>query len=207
MARIDGVPMSAEINLEPRIKIHGVGIEWNTDVTKIARAITRRNVHTAAQRDREVSEIATDACLVGKAPVGGPQDVRLLVVEGYMVVYEVQDRCNAWPSRWRCRELSPGKIAEAVRIAITAAKQEDQDIIGQILDIVLNSIHGNEVRLAAVIDFELGRYCCQPGRRNDTCAGIAKAVSVSPGLNRAVEGEYLVGEKVDAARGMNIQNQ
>src|SRR5712672_4758792 len=54
VARIEGVPVAADIGFEPAGKIAcGVG-RRHPDVAEIAGAIARRNVHAAAERDGKV---------------------------------------------------------------------------------------------------------------------------------------------------------
>src|SRR5258706_16113036 len=61
VARIEGVPVAADIGLEPAGKIpRGVG-RRHADVAEIAGAIARWNVHAAAERDCQVRVVAADA--------------------------------------------------------------------------------------------------------------------------------------------------
>src|SRR5262249_43274540 len=61
VAGVEGVPAAAEIDLEPGAEIHRIGLRRYADVAEIAGAVARRDVHAAAERDREVREVAADA--------------------------------------------------------------------------------------------------------------------------------------------------
>src|SRR6202171_2342773 len=59
VARVECVPPPAKIGLEPTGEIHWAIGRWQADVSAVAGAIARRNVHAAAERDGEVREVAT----------------------------------------------------------------------------------------------------------------------------------------------------
>ena len=65
VAGIERVPAAAEIDFEPSAEIHRRRVERHADVAEIAGAVARRNVHAAAQRDREVGEVPAHAALLG----------------------------------------------------------------------------------------------------------------------------------------------
>ena len=71
---------------------------------------------------------------------------------------------------------------------LAAGEEEDEDIVGQILYVMLDGISGSDVRLAAIINFEFRGNCCQTGRGNNTGAGIAKSIRVTPRIDWLVEG-------------------
>src|SRR4051794_2440997 len=58
---IERMPGTAEISLEPPGEIHRRWILRPADVTQIAGAIPRGNVHAPAKGDGEVGEVAADA--------------------------------------------------------------------------------------------------------------------------------------------------
>src|SRR5262249_26233713 len=55
---IESMPAAAKIDLKPGAEVHRLGLGRNADVTKIPSAIARRNVHAAAQRDRQMGKVA-----------------------------------------------------------------------------------------------------------------------------------------------------
>ena len=77
---------------------------------------------------------------------------------------------------------------QSVRVAIAATKEEDENIVGQILYLVLDGILGNDVRLAAAINFKFRGYCRKAGRGDNASACIAKSIRVTPRLDWLVEG-------------------
>ena len=67
------VPTTAEIDFEPAAEIHRSVVERHADVSEIAGAVTRRNVHAAAERDGEVGKITAHAASFGIAALLGPR--------------------------------------------------------------------------------------------------------------------------------------
>src|SRR6202035_4600717 len=61
VAGVEGVPMATEIGLEPAGEItRGVG-RRHADIAEIACAVSRGNIHAAAERDRKMRVVAADA--------------------------------------------------------------------------------------------------------------------------------------------------
>src|SRR4249920_2211918 len=54
VARVERVPATVQVRLEPRGEIHRAVRRRHPDVAQIARAIARGNVHAPAERYREV---------------------------------------------------------------------------------------------------------------------------------------------------------
>src|SRR5574341_2584469 len=59
--RVKRVPATAQVGLEPGGKIHRAVWRRDADVTQVAGAVACRNVHAAAERDREMRVITADA--------------------------------------------------------------------------------------------------------------------------------------------------
>ena len=97
VARVRGVPAVAEKDLEPGAEVHRPG-RRHADVAEVAGGVARRDVHAAAQRDREVGEVAADAFLLAEGVERGARRPRRLVVELQVLVDEVADRANARPA-------------------------------------------------------------------------------------------------------------
>ena len=65
IARIEGMPSAAEVRFQPTRKIHwGVGYR-HADVAEIAGTVTRRNIETTQQCNREMGEIPAHAFALG----------------------------------------------------------------------------------------------------------------------------------------------
>ena len=82
MPRIPRVPFATEKDIEPGTEIHRIGIDRNANVSKIAGAVTGRDVHAATQRDSQMGEIAAhpDTLIVpfGRSPVAARMRVTKL---------------------------------------------------------------------------------------------------------------------------------
>src|ERR1700744_4251987 len=125
VARVEGVPAVAEEDLEPGAEVHRIRHRRDADVAEIARAIARGDVHAAAQRDRQVREVAADAGPLAEAVQRGARGARGLVVELQVVVDEVADRLHASPAHRRAAEGVPRELHQlAVDLAIAAGEQE-----------------------------------------------------------------------------------
>jgi hypothetical protein len=61
VTRVHRVPAPSEKDFEPSAEIHWVDIDRNTDVAEIAGALAGGNVHSAAERDGEMSKVAAYA--------------------------------------------------------------------------------------------------------------------------------------------------
>ena len=61
VARVKGVPLAAEVDFDPRCKIHGRVWRRKADVGHVTRAIARRDVQAAAESDRQMCLVATNA--------------------------------------------------------------------------------------------------------------------------------------------------
>ena len=61
MARVEGKPAPIEEEFEPRDVIHRSWIRRHADVAQKPIGVTRRNIHAAAESDREMGEIAANA--------------------------------------------------------------------------------------------------------------------------------------------------
>jgi CRISPR/Cas system-associated exonuclease Cas4 (RecB family) len=60
MARVEGIPLSAQEDLRPGAAIHRVWRRRHADVAEIASAVTGRDVHAPTQGDGQMHEIAAD---------------------------------------------------------------------------------------------------------------------------------------------------
>src|SRR5882724_3121776 len=110
VARIEHAPVPADIGFEPAGEIaRGPGF-WRADVAEIAGAIARRNVHAAAERDRQMGIVAADApaFIVGfPSRLGG---AGVLVAECDVAMDEIADRLHPGPARLRVLEQFPGDV-------------------------------------------------------------------------------------------------
>src|SRR5712672_2860861 len=130
VAGVEGVPLAGQIDLEPAGKIHRCGIRRNADVAHIAGAIARRDAHAAAEGQRQMREIATDAGALLIDVVRGLHVIRMLVAEGDVVVHVAADRGDPRPARRGIAEQRPGDVGQLVGFAIAARHQIEQQVVG-----------------------------------------------------------------------------
>jgi hypothetical protein len=104
------------------LKSIGAGSRGHTDVSKIACAISRRDIHASAKRDGEVSEVAAHAPLLGKASHGAPGRIGSLISKRDMRVNEIADRLHPSPAGWSAAKKLPRLIHNHVGLAISAGK-------------------------------------------------------------------------------------
>src|SRR5713226_4095669 len=125
VARIEGIPAAADIGFEPGGKIPcGIG-RRHAYVTEIAGAISRWNVHAAAERDCKVRVIAADAlALVENFPRRHGRAC-VLVTEGDVAMNEVANRMDPRPARCCLLKQLPCNVGKPVGLAVAAAKQID----------------------------------------------------------------------------------
>ena len=103
VARVEGVPATVEVGLEPGREVHRLGGRRRLDVRDVAEHVAGRDVQGAAERDREVGVVAADA-LAGPVGVGGrgPR-VGRAGHPGQVAVDEVDDRLHPAPARREVR--------------------------------------------------------------------------------------------------------
>ena len=77
-----GVPSAAEIDFDPRCKIHGRVRRRKADVGHVTGTIARRDVQAAAERDRQVCEVTTNAVALYVCFGRGSGGAGVLVAEG-----------------------------------------------------------------------------------------------------------------------------
>src|SRR4029453_227479 len=178
VARVERVPASAEIGLEPAGEIHRAIGRRHADVAEIAGAIARRNVHAAAEGDSEVGVVAAhaSALLVGlPRRLGG---AGMLVAELNVVMDEIADRLDAPPTCGRVAEQAPGDLGQAVGLAVATAEEKDDRLVGQFLDRLLRRRGGHHVERAAVAHGAIAREADSARGRHEATAPVAEAIAV-----------------------------
>ena len=125
--------------------------------------------------------VAADSdSLVERLP-SRPRGSRLLIVEHDSVVHIIADPLHSRPTRRHIPEQIPGRLGQQIRLAITAAQQEDESIFRQILNRVLLGIGDHHVRLAGIADERIG---CDsdgpPGPNPGETTGVNPPPPLSP---------------------------
>jgi hypothetical protein len=110
VSRVKRNPPPFEIHLKPRAKIHGRRVRRNSDVAEIAGTVSSRNVHAAAQCDREMRKVTTHTDLLTVCIKRRSIIARERVPKFDVVVNEVADRLHPIPTRFGIGKALPRKI-------------------------------------------------------------------------------------------------
>jgi|SRR5580692_1582657 hypothetical protein len=89
MPGIKGMPVPAKIGFEPGTEIHWIGISRNANITQIARAVARGDIHSAAQGNCKVGKIAADANALAKTIQSGAIGASFQIIEAEMAMDEI----------------------------------------------------------------------------------------------------------------------
>ena len=92
---------------------------------------------------------------------------------------EVADRLHPRPAGLGGAEEAPGEVEHAVALAEAAGEQEDQRLVGQLLDRVLAGVGDDRVGQAAVADHRVGGDAEGAGGGGEAAAPVAEAVAVA----------------------------
>ena len=130
---VEGEPASVEKHLEPGAEIHRRRVFRHADIAEIARAIARRNVHAAAERNGQMGEVAADAELLVVAFGRRAVTACMVVAELNAVMHIIADRLYTLPAARDRPEQRPGEIGQLLGVAIAAAVEERQDLVRQVL--------------------------------------------------------------------------
>src|SRR6185437_4921632 len=145
VAGIEGVPVAAEIGLEPAGEIHrGVG-RRNADVAEIARAIALRNVHATAEGDRQVGIVAANAAAFVERLLGRLRRSSVLVAEGDVAMNVVADGLDVGPAGRRAGKKASTQCRRAGWSRSSGCQQKGDRVGGQVLHGVLGRGRGNYV--------------------------------------------------------------
>ena len=125
VARIEGVPMAADVSLEPAGKISRGIRRRHADVAEIAGAISGRNIHAAAERDGKVRVVTADTLVLVENLQCRHGGASVLITKSDVVVNEIANRLDPRPSRRCLLKQLPCNIGKAVGLVVTAAKQID----------------------------------------------------------------------------------
>src|SRR5580704_2719252 len=82
VSRIERVPGTSEIGLEPSGEVHRRGVLGDADVAEIPGAIARGDVQATAEGDGQVGEVAADTLALVEGLPGGLGGAGELIAEG-----------------------------------------------------------------------------------------------------------------------------
>ncbi len=206
MARVEGVPLPGQIDLEPSRKIHRRGIVGNADVAHIAGAIARRDAHAAAERQRQMREVAAHAGALFVHIMRGFHVMRMLIAEGDVVMHERADRGDPPPTRRRVAEQRPRDIGQLVGLAVAARHQIEQHVVGQLIDRKLLRGRHDGIGQSGIPHQRAAAQCHAAGRRHQPAADVAKAVVVKSDRHVRLGDDGFGADDVGTARGMNPEH-
>jgi hypothetical protein len=179
VARVERVPAAAEIDFDPRRKIHWRVGRGKGHIGNVTGAIARRDVEATAKSDGEVCVVAANptALSVGfKCRSGRPG---MLVTKGNVVVYKIADSLHPRPAEWRMAEKTPSLVGKAIGFTVTTAKQEQQDFRWQVPDLVLKRAQIHRIGHAGVTNNGVSAEAETTSGCNEPVAPVAEAVSIA----------------------------
>ena len=206
VAGVERVPLAGQIDLEPAGEIHRRGIAGHADVAEIAGAVARRDVHAAAEGQREMRKIAADAGALLVDVMRRLHVMGVLVAESDVVVHEVDDGLHARPAERRVGEQRPGDIGELVGFAIAARHQILQHIVGQLIDRQLLRGRHQRIRQTGIAHQRVAPQRDAPGGRHQAAADIAKAVAVEADRHVGLGRDPLGADDIGKARRMDREH-
>jgi hypothetical protein len=119
---VEGEPASIEEHLVPCAKVHGRRIGWDADVTKVTRAVSRRDVHAAGKRDCEMSKVSADSTTFFVSFRRGAVAPGVVVSELNAVVSVVTNRLRPLPTALNASKERPREIRELFGVAVATGQ-------------------------------------------------------------------------------------
>ncbi len=178
VARIERVPLAAEIGFKPSGEVARRVGRRQPCVAEVAGAISRRDVEGAAEGDGQVGVVAADAYafVVGFRGVAGGAGV--LVPKFDAVVNEVADGLDAGPAGGRFSKQAPGEVEQFVAIAIAAGEQEEEGVVGDGFNGALQGVCDDGVGSSGVVECGGGREGDFSSRGREADAPVAEGVAI-----------------------------
>jgi len=197
----------AKVSLEPGTEVHRVGDRRDADIAEIAGSVTRRDIQAAAERYRQVREIAADANPLVKGVERRAVSASFQVIEPEMAMDKIANRLHPGPTRWRITEGSPGKIKQfAIYLAVTAGEKERQGLQRQLTDVVLGRFRGVNVQLARVANDSLIQKTNHTSWRVNPAAAVAKSIEIFRNRKFRLDPEIFRLVEVIAPGRMNVEH-
>ncbi len=148
---IERVPAPSDIGLEPGGKIHRTIGRRDADIAEIARAVASRNVHAAAECDRQMRVVAAHAFAFLESLPRRSRRSGILVAEGDVAMDVVADGLDAAGAGGRCAEQVPRDAGQPIGLAVSASEEEYERLLGKIFHRMLVLRSGDRVGLACVV--------------------------------------------------------
>ena len=129
--------------------------------------------------ERKMGEVAANAAALLVGLERGSGGAGMLVAEGDVIVHEIADRLDPRPAERRRSEQAPGLVGQPIGLAIAAAKQEQQGVRRQVLNLVLQGVQFDRIRHAAVAHDGVGAEAERARGRDQAIAPVAEAVAIA----------------------------
>jgi hypothetical protein len=136
-----------------------------------------------------------------------PGGTRLLVVEGNAGVDKIADGLHARPTGWRVAESLPRHVPQALGIAIAAAEEIDEDLYGQVVDVVLARRRSDNVGKAGILDQELAVERDVALRCEQSQTPVSETIAVGFGRDIRSDLNRVARQKVRHSRRMDIEKK
>ena len=190
VSRIESMPVRTEVNFEPGAEIHRIGVERNTNVTEIACGVARRDIHAAAESNRKMGKVATDAHALAKCVKSRSIGTGLQVVEAEVAVDKIANGLYTRPAGRRVAERSPGKIKQfAVDFAVPARQHECERLDRNLSNIMLDRVRCVGVQFPRITND------CVVEKTNDASGGIDAPAMVTETVNVFLDRQFRLQSK------------
>ena len=136
-----------------------------------------------------------------------PRGIGVRVAEADALVDEIADRLNALPPRRDAAEHAPRDIRQLVGLAIAAAEEIDQHVVGKLGHGDFAGRGVDRIGEAEVAGDAVSRDRRLAGRRHEAAAHVAEAVKIAAHLRGVrADRELVLAHDVGAALGVNVED-
>jgi hypothetical protein len=157
-------------------------------------------------RQKVMAEIAADARPLVERLIGSLGGARVLIAEGDVVMNEIADRLDPAPARHRVPEKVPRGLGKPIGLAVAAAQEKEQRLLGQVLDSVLLRRGDGRIGGATVPKHSARREADPAAGRHDPGAPIAETVAIARDGHHRVGAETVGKDDVGGAGIAGIVN-
>jgi hypothetical protein len=143
---------------------------------------------------------------LGKYIQRGLGGAGMLIAKGYLGINPTADGPDPGPAWSHIAKQLHCYVGEAIDLAVAAIEQEDEHIVGQLFGRNLAGVVGDWVRQARVFDQRRIPHAKVTGRRQESRADVAVAVTIFPRRHSAVvHDEDVRFAEVSDAAGMHMK--
>ena len=131
MPRVQGEPATIKEHFIPSAEIHRGRINRYADVTKITRAIPRRDVHASGKGHCKMSEVPANAAALLVSLRSGAIASCVMIAEFDAIVSVVANGLRALPTALDTSKERPCQVGELFGVAIATSEKEGENLSGQ----------------------------------------------------------------------------